>query len=93
MEVNIHQAKTHLSRLLQKVAEGEEVIISRAGVPVARLVATGPTAGERPLGFDHGRIWMAEDFDAPMPELEALFYDAPITSPDPRPKRAKKKKK
>ena len=67
--------------------------VARAGVPVARLVATGPTAGERPLGFDHGRIWMAEDFDAPMPELEALFYDAPITSPDPRPKRAKKKKK
>ena len=39
MEVNIHEAKTHLSRLLQKVSEGEEVIISRAGVPVARLVA------------------------------------------------------
>jgi len=59
MEINIHEAKTHLSRLLQKVAEGEEVVISRAGVPVARLVAVGPKDGKRPLGIDRGRIWMA----------------------------------
>lgn len=91
MQVNIHEAKTHLSRLLQKVAEGEEVIISRAGVPVARLVAAGPKKGQRPLGIDRGRIWMADDFDAPMPELEALFYDAPITSPS-APRRMTKKK-
>ena len=93
MEVNIHQAKTHLSRLLQKLAEGEEVVISRAGVPVAKLIAVGPTSGKRPLGFDHGRIWMAEDFDAPMPELEGLFYNAPITTPSPRRKNAGKKNK
>jgi prevent-host-death family protein len=93
MEVNIHEAKTHLSRLLQKVSEGEEVIISRAGVPVARLVPAETTPGKRPLGFDHGRIWMSEDFDAPMPEFEKLFYDGPITSPDPRPKKTKKKRK
>lgn len=94
MQVNIHDAKTHLSRLLQKVAEGEEVIISRAGVPVAKLVAAGPRQGKRPLGIDRGRIWMADDFDAPMPALEALFYDAPITSPPaPRRKTRKKKKK
>ena len=92
MEVNIHEAKTHLSRLLQKVMEGEEVIISRAGVPVAKLVAAAPKSGKRPLGFDQGRVWMSDDFDAPMPELEALFYDAPITSPDPAPKKARKKK-
>jgi prevent-host-death family protein len=93
MEVNIHEAKTHLSRLLQKVAEGEEVVISRAGVPVAKLIAVGPKSGKRPLGFDHGRIWMAEDFDAPMPELEALFYDAPVTSAPSLRKNAKKKKR
>jgi prevent-host-death family protein len=93
MEINIHEAKTHLSRLLQKVAEGEEVVISRAGVPVARLVAVGPKDGKRPLGIDRGRIWMANDFNAPMPELEALFYDAPITSPSPPRRKAKKKTK
>ena len=91
MEVNIHEAKTHLSRLLQKVAEGEEVIISRAGVPVAKLIPAGPKDGKRPLGIDLGRIWISDDFDAPMPELEALFYDAPITSsPTPRRKQTKK---
>ena len=44
MEVNIHEAKTHLSRLLQRVANGEEVTIARAGVPVARLVPVDPEA-------------------------------------------------
>jgi antitoxin (DNA-binding transcriptional repressor) of toxin-antitoxin stability system len=78
---------------LQKVADGEEVVISRAGVPVARLVAVGPKDGKRPLGIDGGRIWMADDFNAPMPELEALFYDAPITSPSPPRRKAKKKTK
>ena len=92
MEVNIHEAKTHLSRLLQKVSEGEEVIISRAGVPVARLVAVSREKPTRPLGIAKGEIWMADDFDAPMPEFEALFYDSPITSP-PRPKRSRKKKR
>ena len=93
MEVNIHEAKTNLSRLLQKVAEGEEVVISRAGVPVAKLVAAGPQEGKRPLGIDRGRIWMADDFDAPMPELEALFYDVPVTSPSKSRRKAKKKRK
>ena len=90
MEVNIHQAKTHLSRLLQKVNEGEEVIISRAGVPVARLVAVSQEKPTRPLGIAKGEIWMADDFDAPMPEFEALFYDSPITGPAPS--RRKKKR-
>jgi prevent-host-death family protein len=76
MEVNIHQAKTHLSRLLQKVAEGEEVIIARAGVPVARLMAIEPKKKKiRPLGMDRGRIWVADDFDAPLPDdLLKAFY-------------------
>ncbi len=66
MEVNIHQAKTHLSRLLQRVALGEEITISKAGVPVARLVPV-QAKGKRPLGLYKGQIWMAEDFDAPLP--------------------------
>jgi prevent-host-death family protein len=77
MEVNIHEAKTQLSRLLRKVAEGEEVTISRAGVPVARLIAARPASQSRPMGMDRGKIWIADDFDALPPEIEASFY-API---------------
>jgi prevent-host-death family protein len=74
MEVNIHEAKTQLSRLLRRVAEGEEITIARAGVPVAKLIAVAPAGGSRPMGMDEGKIWIADDFDAPMPEFEALFY-------------------
>ena len=89
MQINIHQAKTHLSRLLQRVTAGEEVTIARAGIPVAKLIAAGPQGKSRPMGMDKGKIWIAEDFDAPDPELEALFYDAPITC-EPARKRRKK---
>ena len=92
MEVNIHEAKTHLSRLLQKVAEGEEVTIARAGKPVAKLVAI-PPKGKRPLGIDRGKIWISPDFDAPDPELEALFYDGPVFPEDRVPARSKAKRK
>jgi len=68
MEVNIHEAKTHFSRLLQRVAAGEEVTIAKAGIPVARLVPIEPKAGKKTLGIDRGRIWVAEDFDAPLPD-------------------------
>jgi prevent-host-death family protein len=75
MEVNIHEAKTHLSRLLQRVAAGEEVTIARAGVPVARLVAIRTKKKLRPLGMDRGRVWVADDFDAPLPDdLLREFY-------------------
>ena len=78
MEVNIHEAKTHLSRLLQRVAAGEEVTIARSGVPVARLVAVEPKA-KRPLGFARGEIWIADDFDAPLPDdMLAAFYGGEI---------------
>ena len=70
MEVNIHEAKTHLSRLLQRVAEGEEVTIARAGVPVARLVPVEVKKNVRPLGIARGQIWVADDFDAPLEEFE-----------------------
>ena len=90
MKVNIHQAKTHLSRLLRRVAAGEEVTIARAGVPVAKLIAAGSQSKSRPMGMDQGKIWIAEDFDAPDPALEALFYDAPLTTA-PAHKRRKKR--
>ena len=90
MEVNIHEAKTHFSRLLQRVAAGEEITIARAGVPVAKLIAVGPGGGKRPMGMDRGKVWIAEDFNSPDPELENLFYDAPLTTDAPRRKKMKK---
>jgi prevent-host-death family protein len=72
-EVNIHEAKTHLSRLLQRVAAGEEIVISRAGKPIARLVPVR-TAATRALGIDHGLFEIPDDFDAPLPpEVLAAF--------------------
>ncbi len=64
---NVHEAKTHLSRLLEQMAGGEDVIIARAGVPVARLVPVILPTGERPLGTEQGRIRVADDFDGPLP--------------------------
>jgi prevent-host-death family protein len=85
MEVNIHEAKTHLSRLLQRVAAGEEVTIARSGVPVARLVAVEPKK-KRPLGFARGEIWIADDFDAPLPDdLLAAFYGGEIPKIESKP--------
>ncbi len=74
MEVNVHQAKTHLSRLLRRITEGEEVIIARAGVPIARLVLIEPTKAPRPLDLDKGVFEVPEDFDDPLPpDLLAAF--------------------
>lgn len=67
MQVNVHQAKTHLSRLLQRVAGGEEITIARASVPIARLVPVERQRVPRPLDLDRGRFKVPEDFDAPLP--------------------------
>jgi prevent-host-death family protein len=96
VEVNIHQAKTHLSRLLQRVAAGEEVTIARSGVPVARLVAVESKKATRPLGFARGQIWIADDFDAPLPDdLLKLFYggEIPPIESAPNPKKSSRKRK
>jgi prevent-host-death family protein len=95
MEVNVHQAKTHLSRLLHRVAAGEEVTIARSGVPVARLVAVEPEKMKiRPMGMDRGRIWIADDFDAPLPDdLLKLFYGGELPELEPPAKNANSRKK
>jgi prevent-host-death family protein len=67
-EVNVHEAKTHLSRLLRRVAAGEEIVIQRAGKPVARLVPYTPKATPRILGGDADHVRIADDFDAPLSE-------------------------
>ena len=65
--VNIHEAKTHLSRLLRKVLSGEEITIARGNTPIARLVPVRPTA-PRQLGDDRGLFNVPEEFTAPLPE-------------------------
>jgi prevent-host-death family protein len=64
--VNVHEAKTHLSKLLERVQAGEEVVIAKAGRPVARLVPFA-RPGKRALGLDAGQGFIAADFDAPLP--------------------------
>jgi prevent-host-death family protein len=66
--VNIHAAKTHFSQLLERVARGEEVVIAKAGKPVARLVPIEPAAEPRRPGSARGQGRVSDDFDAPMPE-------------------------
>jgi len=64
--VNVHEAKTHLSRLLNRVAAGEEFTIAKAGRAVARLVPVDSGVEPRKPGMDAGSIWIDEDFDAPL---------------------------
>lgn len=73
--VNIHAAKTHLSRLVDAAAKGEEVVIARAGKPVARLVPfEAPKKPDRVLGTMAGQFTIPADFDAPLPDdVLALF--------------------
>ena len=65
--INVHEAKTHFSRLLERVASGEELTIAKAGKPVAKLVPIRKP-GKRILGSDRGDVFIAEDFDAPLPD-------------------------
>ena len=81
--VNMHEAKTHLSRLVERVEGGEEIVIGRAGKPVAKLV---PYTAERPkrtgYGAWKGRVWIADDFDDPLPpEIVDAFYSGSDLDP------------
>ncbi|MEW6278006.1 MAG: type II toxin-antitoxin system Phd/YefM family antitoxin [Candidatus Eremiobacterota bacterium] len=67
MTVNVHEAKTRLSQLLAQVEAGEEIVIARAGVPVARLVAVLPEKRKRILGRHDGAVPVPDDFDEPLP--------------------------
>jgi len=72
--INIHEAKTHLSRLLVRVGNGEEIIIARAGKPVARLVPVIDRLEKRKPGSAEGKVFIGEDFDDPLPEsIQAEF--------------------
>jgi prevent-host-death family protein len=74
VQVNMHEAKTHLSRLVERVEAGEEIVLSRAGKPVARIIAVRPPPGSRTPGALRGRIRISDDFDAPLPEEMASAF-------------------
>ena len=72
--INIYQAKTHLSKLVDRAAAGEDVLISRAGKPVARLRALREAKRPVRFGLLKGRVKLSRDFDAPLPQdLQAQF--------------------
>jgi prevent-host-death family protein len=71
--VNIHEAKTHLSRLVERVEAGEEIVLARAGRPVARIVAFSARHEPRTPGFWRGRVVIQPNFDEPLPEFEDTF--------------------
>ena len=72
--LNLYEAKTRLSRLVEDAAKGEEIVIAKAGVPRARLVGLARKKRARRPGGAKGRIWIGADFDAPLPSnLVAAF--------------------
>jgi prevent-host-death family protein len=76
MEVNVHQAKTHLSKLLERVALGEEIIIAKAGKPVAKLGPLNGGVKKRVLGSAKGEFTVPDDFNDPLPkEIEDSFWE------------------
>ena len=79
-KVNVHEAKTHLSRLLERVSAGEEIIISKAGTPIAKLVPfkESQTTRRKP-GSLKGKVQIASDFDDPLPdEVLQAFYNSTL---------------
>jgi prevent-host-death family protein len=94
MEINIHEAKTNFSKLLQRVAAGEEITIAKAGVPVARLVPIEPKNAKRQLGIYRGEIWMADDFDGPLPDdiLAGFLGEEPVAKKKTRKPVVRKRK-
>lgn len=80
MQVNMHEAKTHLSSLADRAAKGERVIIAKAGKPLVELVPVREEKSEIKLGLLKGKIWIAPDFDEPDQELIDSFYNSKLES-------------
>ena len=73
--VNIHEAKTRLSKLVERAEAGEEVVIARAGKPVAKLIPFAVARGRRRLGLLDGKFRIPEDFNAPLPESALRAFE------------------
>jgi prevent-host-death family protein len=82
--VNIHEAKTQLSKLVERVRAGEEIVLAKAGQPVARIVPYVPARSPRKPGALKGKIRIGKDFDAPLPDdLLAAFEGSPAPKRKP----------
>ena len=79
--VNISNARTRLSRLVEEAAGGEEIVITRHNRPVARLVALEASTRPRKPGGWEGQVWMADDFDAPLPEEQEKSFYGDVSEP------------
>ena len=77
MTLNLYEAKTQLSSLVDQAAAGAEIIIAKNGKPMAKLVPLREQPVRKP-GRLKGKIWVSKDFDAPMPDFEDAFYNGPI---------------
>ena len=73
MVINVYEAKTHLSKLLERVAEGEELVLGKAGKPMARLVPFREVRQPRKPGRLAGKVWIAPDFDETPEDIIAAF--------------------
>lgn len=73
--INLYEAKTNLSQLVERAAAGEEIIIAKAGRPLARLVPLATRTTPRPLGFLAGQVWVGPDFDDPLPPEVSRHFD------------------
>lgn len=72
--VNIHEAKTNLSKLIKKVEKGDEVIIANAGEPVAKLISHKKEAVKRTPGIWAGKVWISPDFDEEDEKINKMFF-------------------
>ena len=79
--VNLYEAKTRLSELVDRAADGEEIVIAKAGTPMARLVPMPPAPPKRTPGLLKEQIWVADDFDDPLPPDIQKFFDDPVIFP------------
>jgi prevent-host-death family protein len=75
--INIYEAKTQLSALVDQAVRGDDVIIARNGKPQARLTSLVPAKGKIKYGLLKGKLTVPDNFDAPNPDIEALFYGGP----------------
>lgn len=75
---NIHEAKTNLSKLIEKTQNGEEVVIAKAGKPVAKLVEYKAKLKPRKAGLLKGKIWISDDFDDEDEEINKMFYEGEL---------------
>jgi len=78
--INIHAAKTHLSRLIRRALNGEDIVIGNNGEPLVHLTPHKKANAGKPRKFGKwkGKVWISPDFNAPDPRLESLFYDGPL---------------